>query len=126
MSTILVIDDSTSFRAVVKLALQRAGHTVLEAGDGVQALKVLEDSHALPAKIKVGVRVFKSFAVKFNVAHRRGCADIDRSPAARIFRPPEGYVHICVGCDGAADRLESRIVLHVKHREQIANIKIGG
>ena len=44
MSTILVIDDSTSFRAVVKLALQRAGHTVLEAADGVQALAVLGDT----------------------------------------------------------------------------------
>lgn len=39
--TILVIDDSTSFRTVVKLALQKAGYTVLEAGDGQEAVDKL-------------------------------------------------------------------------------------
>ena len=40
--TILVIDDSTSFRTVVRLALAKAGYTVVEAGDGVEALKKVE------------------------------------------------------------------------------------
>jgi two-component system chemotaxis response regulator CheY len=40
--TILIVDDSSSLRTVVRLALQRAGYTVLEAGDGLQALGVLE------------------------------------------------------------------------------------
>ena len=37
--TILVVDDSGSFRTVVRLALQKAGYTVVEAGDGLEALK---------------------------------------------------------------------------------------
>lgn len=40
--TILIVDDSASLRTVVKLALVRAGYEVLEAGDGVQGLAVLE------------------------------------------------------------------------------------
>ncbi len=39
--TILIVDDSTSLRTVVRLALTRAGYDVLEAGDGVAALEVL-------------------------------------------------------------------------------------
>ena len=37
--TILVVDDSGSFRTVVKLALQKSGYAVVEAGDGLEALK---------------------------------------------------------------------------------------
>ncbi len=40
--TILVVDDSGSFRTVVKLALKKAGYTVLEAGDGQAALSTLQ------------------------------------------------------------------------------------
>ncbi len=40
--TILIVDDSTSLRIVVKIALERAGYLVLEAGDGKQALAALE------------------------------------------------------------------------------------
>ena len=40
--TILIVDDSASLRAVVKLTLERASHRVLEAGDGLEALRQLE------------------------------------------------------------------------------------
>ncbi len=39
---ILIVDDSSSLRMVVRLALQRAGYEVLEAGDGVQGLAELD------------------------------------------------------------------------------------
>ncbi|PXW95499.1 two-component system chemotaxis response regulator CheY [Sphaerotilus hippei] len=39
--TIMVIDDSSSFRTVVKLALQKAGYTVVEAMDGQDAAEKL-------------------------------------------------------------------------------------
>jgi two-component system chemotaxis response regulator CheY len=40
--TILIVDDSSSLRTVVKLALQRAGYEVVEAGDGQEALTRLD------------------------------------------------------------------------------------
>ena len=40
--TILIVDDSSSLRTVVKMALVRAGYDVLEAGDGKAALDVLK------------------------------------------------------------------------------------
>ncbi len=40
--TILIVDDSSSLRTVVRIALTRAGYEVLEAGDGAEALKVLD------------------------------------------------------------------------------------
>lgn len=40
--TILVVDDSTSLRLVVKMTLEGAGYNVIEAGDGQQALALLD------------------------------------------------------------------------------------
>ena len=40
--TILVVDDSTSLRALVKMALTRAGYGVIEAADGKEGLAQLD------------------------------------------------------------------------------------
>jgi two-component system chemotaxis response regulator CheY len=39
--TILIVDDSASLRAVVRMTLERAGYRVLEAADGLEALAEL-------------------------------------------------------------------------------------
>ena len=40
--TILIVDESSSLRTVVRIALTRAGYDVLEAADGVLALKAMD------------------------------------------------------------------------------------
>lgn len=40
--TVLIVDDSSSLRIVVKMALNRAGYDVLEAGDGKEGLAQLD------------------------------------------------------------------------------------
>lgn len=42
--TILVVDDSSSLRTLVKMSLQRAGYDVIEAGDGKAALGQLDQA----------------------------------------------------------------------------------
>lgn len=42
--TVLIIDDSASLRQVVKLTLVSAGYDVIEASDGLEALKKLDGS----------------------------------------------------------------------------------
>jgi two-component system chemotaxis response regulator CheY len=39
--TVMIVDDSGSFRTVVKLALQKAGYTTVEAVDGKDAVSKL-------------------------------------------------------------------------------------
>lgn len=44
MHTIIVIDDSETIRAQVKLVLTDAGYSVLEAEDGVEGITLLRDN----------------------------------------------------------------------------------
>lgn len=44
MATIMVIDDSNSMRALVAQTLVTAGHTIVEAADGLDALEKLAGS----------------------------------------------------------------------------------
>jgi two-component system, chemotaxis family, chemotaxis protein CheY len=40
--TVMIVDDSGSFRTVVRLALQKAGYSVVEAVDGQDAVSKLD------------------------------------------------------------------------------------
>jgi CheY-like chemotaxis protein len=42
MASILVVDDNLAFRATLKTALERAGHAVVEASNGAEAVRLLD------------------------------------------------------------------------------------
>jgi len=44
MADVLIADDDEEIRASLRLALEDAGHTVIEAADGATALAILESS----------------------------------------------------------------------------------
>jgi CheY-like chemotaxis protein len=46
METILIIDDETPIRSMVRLILERAGYTVLEAQDGIEGIRVFREAPA--------------------------------------------------------------------------------
>lgn len=46
MAKILAVDDSASMRQMVSFTLKGAGHDVMEASDGVEALKVAQAESA--------------------------------------------------------------------------------
>ena len=43
MATIMTVDDCTSMRQMVSFTLQSAGHQVIEASDGEEALRLAKD-----------------------------------------------------------------------------------
>jgi DNA-binding response OmpR family regulator len=45
MATILAVDDEPSLRRLLRSALEQAGHEVLEAADGPQALALARSGH---------------------------------------------------------------------------------
>jgi two-component system chemotaxis response regulator CheY len=44
MAQILLVDDSISMREMVSFTLKEAGHDVIEAEDGIQALDVVQNN----------------------------------------------------------------------------------
>lgn len=47
MAKILAVDDSASMRQMVSFTLKGAGHTVLEASDGTEALKLAQGQNGI-------------------------------------------------------------------------------
>ena len=46
MENILIIDDDTPIRSMVRLILERAGYTVREAQDGIEGIRVFRETPA--------------------------------------------------------------------------------
>ena len=77
--TILIVDDSSSLRTVVKIALQRAGYDVLEAGDGVEGLAKLDQQqkvHLIVSDVNMPNMDGITFVQKVKQHPRHKCAPV--------------------------------------------------
>jgi two-component system, chemotaxis family, chemotaxis protein CheY len=80
-NTVMVIDDSSSFRTVVTLALKRVGYAVVEAGDGKDAVRKLD---AQPVDLIVcDVNMPEMDGISF-VRHVRGSVKHRKTPVIML------------------------------------------
>ncbi len=80
-NTVMVVDDSSSFRTVVTLALKRVGYSVVEASDGRDAVRKLG---AQPIDLIVcDVNIPEMDGISF-VRHVRGTATHRRTPVIML------------------------------------------
>ncbi len=61
MAKILVVDDEEQMRRVLRRFLETEGHNVLDAGDGVEALALLEQESADLVITDLGMPVMDGF-----------------------------------------------------------------
>jgi len=80
-NTVMVVDDSSSFRTVVTLALKRVGYGVVEASDGRDAVRKLD---AQPIDLIVcDVNMPEMDGISF-VRHVRGTVKHRRTPVIML------------------------------------------
>jgi two-component system chemotaxis response regulator CheY len=72
--TVLIVDDSSTFRSVLRFALEPAGYAVLEAADGEAALAALQGTRLCAIVCDVHMPVLDGLAfiaeVKRQQAHK--------------------------------------------------------
>ena len=92
MSHVLVVDDEPSFRSLLRIALERAGHEVREAEDGRQGLALYSEQAAdlvitdLGMPEMTGLDMMAAMRKKFGavrtfVVSGRGEADLQQAKA---------------------------------------------
>ncbi len=72
MATILVADDDQLFRAIIRDELERADHTVLEAGDGMAALDIALDERPAALLLDVMMPLARGLEVVRRVRQQDG------------------------------------------------------
>ena len=74
MAEILVVDDEEMVRLTVRNILQAVGHTIIEAANGVDALKIL--TKQCPAIIITDILMPEKEGIETILEIRRGCRNI--------------------------------------------------
>lgn len=117
MHTVLVVEDDIDLRRMFRTALALAGFDVLEAGNGLDALRVLDCNPPEAVVLDLGLPIMSGVAVRQEIAahaHTRHVPVIvvtgqpgnhDGLDAACLLRKPvspERLVHVVRTCIAAA------------------------
>lgn len=84
--TILIVDDSSTMRRIIAKELTDAGHEVIEAKNGMEALSIIEWMDARPDLITLDIDmpVMDGFEVCKRLLAKRQGPDADKAPAIPI------------------------------------------
>ncbi len=96
-ATVLVVEDEGAIREVVVAILRRAGHVVLEAGDGEDALRQLASMETAPDLILTDVVMPRLGGLKL-------AEDVARRWPSIRMAFMSGYSEPCPGEDGLRDK----------------------
>ena len=113
VTTVLIVEDDADLRRMFRTALRLAGYGILEAGDGLDALRIIDASPPEAVVLDLGLPVISGITVREEIAahaHTRHLPVIvvtgqpgthEQLEAACVLRKPvspERLVHVVKTC----------------------------
>jgi len=100
--TVLIADDFEEHRLLMRQAVEKRGHRVVEAADGREALEVAERERAAPDSARPGIagagRLRRGARDKGDGGRARGVgsgSEVEQLSVAAVFSGPRGLTTAC-------------------------------
>lgn len=115
MKTVLIVEDDADLRRMYRTALALAGYEILEAGDGLDALRVLDANPPEAVVLDLGLPLISGLTVREEMAAHAETRDVpvivvtgqpgalDDIGATCVLRKPvspDRLVHVVRSCMG--------------------------
>jgi CheY-like chemotaxis protein len=111
VETILIVEDDADLRRMFRTALTLAGYRVMEASNGLEALRVL-DADPLPAVVlDLGLPIMSGQAVRQEIAAHAHTRDI---PVIVVTGQPGDHQELDVACVLRKPMSPERLIKTVK------------
>jgi DNA-binding response OmpR family regulator len=113
VKTVLIVEDDADLRRMFRTALALAGYTVLEAGNGLEALHLIDSNTIAAVILDLGLPVISGMTVRQEIAahaHTRHVPvivvtgepgpyhDLDATCVLRKPVSPDRLVHVVKNC----------------------------
>jgi len=95
VGTVLVVDDDADLRRLFRMALALAGYEVIEAGDGLDALRLLEGHRPDAVVLDLDLPLFSGHAVRQELAAQPHTRDI---PVVIVTGLPGDHAELEADC----------------------------